>query len=155
MPKQPIADRREMEAILNEVEVGCLATVGPDGQPYVTPVNCVYHEGKIVFHCAPQGRKLDNISAEPRVCFEAHEMMEIVHGDKGCGCSTRYRSVLAFGRARILTDLDEKRAALVTLTARYARGRPFDPPTDERVARTGVVEIVVEDMTGKRNGEAT
>jgi len=60
-------------------------------------------------------------------------------------------SVLVFGRARSLTDADEKVAVLTALAEKYAGGQAVEPPTPERVKRTQVVEITIEEMTGKRH----
>lgn len=151
MPKEWITDREEMESLLQEALVGCLATVGPDGSPYITPLNFVYHQGKIYFHCAFKGRKIDNIRATPRVCFEVHELIKMVQGQRACDFSTRYRSVLVFGHARSLPDGDEKIAVLTALAKKYADGQAVEPPTPERAKGTEVIEITIEEMTGKRN----
>jgi nitroimidazol reductase NimA-like FMN-containing flavoprotein (pyridoxamine 5'-phosphate oxidase superfamily) len=140
-----------MESLLREALVGCLATVGPDGSPYITPLNFVYHQGRIYFHGALKGRKVENIRANPRVCFEVHELIKIVQGQQACDLSTRYRSVLAFGRARSLPDGAEKVAVLTALAEKYASGQAVEPPTPKRAKGTTVIEITVEEMTGKRN----
>ena len=95
MPKQWINDRAEMEDILRECAVGSLATVCPDGAPYVVTVNYIYHKGKIYFHCALTGKKLDNIALDERVCFEAHVMERIARADRAIDFGIRYRSVVA------------------------------------------------------------
>jgi nitroimidazol reductase NimA-like FMN-containing flavoprotein (pyridoxamine 5'-phosphate oxidase superfamily) len=151
LPKEWITDHEEMESLLREALVGCLATVGPDGNPYITPLHFVYHQGKIYFHSALKGRKVENIRANPRMCFEVHELIEIVQGQRACDLSTRYRSVLAFGRARSLPDGDEKIAVLTALAEKYASGQAVEPPTPEKAKGTEVIEITIEEMTGKRN----
>ena len=151
MPKEWITDHEEMESLLREALVGCLATVGPDGSPYITPLHFVFYEGKIYFHSALKGRKVDHIRANPRVCFEVHELIKIVQGQRACDLSTRYRSVLAFGRARSLPDGDEKITVLTALAEKYAGGQAVEPPTPKRVKGTEVIEITIEEMTGKRN----
>jgi nitroimidazol reductase NimA-like FMN-containing flavoprotein (pyridoxamine 5'-phosphate oxidase superfamily) len=151
LPKEWITDHEEMESLLREALVGCLATVGPDGSPYITPLHFVFYEGKIYFHSALKGRKMDNIRANPRVCFEVHELIKIVQGQRACDLSTRYRSVLAFGRARSLPDGDEKIAVLTALAEKYAGGQAVEPPTPKKAKGTEVIEITIEGMTGKRN----
>jgi nitroimidazol reductase NimA-like FMN-containing flavoprotein (pyridoxamine 5'-phosphate oxidase superfamily) len=151
LPKEWITDHEEMESLLREALVGCLATVGPDGSPYITPLNFFYHQGKIYFHSALKGRKVDNIRANPRVCFEVHDLIEIVQEQRACDFSTRYRSVLIFGRARSLPDGAEKVAVLTALAEKYASGQAVEPPTLKRARGTEVIEITIEEMTGKRN----
>jgi nitroimidazol reductase NimA-like FMN-containing flavoprotein (pyridoxamine 5'-phosphate oxidase superfamily) len=151
MPKEWITDGKEMESLLQKALVGCLATVGPDGSPYITPLNFVYHRGRIYFHCAFEGRRIDNIRANPHVCFEVHEFIKIVRGHRACDFGTRYRSVLVFGRARSLPDGDEKVVVLTALAEKYAGGQAVEPPTPKRAKGTEVIEITIEEMTGKRN----
>jgi nitroimidazol reductase NimA-like FMN-containing flavoprotein (pyridoxamine 5'-phosphate oxidase superfamily) len=153
MPKDWITDREEIEGLLQEAPVGCLATVGPDGSPYITPLNFVFYQSRIYFHSALKGRKIDNIRANPRVCFEIHELIKIVQGQRACDFSTCYRSVLVFGRAHSLPDGNEKVAVLTALTEKYADGQATEPPTLERAKGTEVIEITIEKMTGKRNVE--
>ena len=154
MAKQWITDRAEMEELLIDAQAGCLATVGMDGAPYVTPLNFLYREGCIYFHCALSGRKLDNLTAEPRVCFSVFEQEGILIGGGPCDCSTRYWSVLCFGRARLLPNGHAKAELLAALTEKYA-GQHLGLPDDQRARQTGLVEIRVEEMTGKRNGDET
>jgi len=151
MPKEWITNREEMESLLREALVGCLATVGPDGSPYITPLHFVFYQGQIYFHCAIKGRKMDNIRANPRVCFEVHELTEIVQNQRACDFGTHYRSVLVFGRARSLSDVDEKVAVLTALAEKYAGGQAVEPPSPKEAKGTEVIEITVEEMTGKRN----
>ncbi len=151
MPKQWITDRAEMEAILRECDVGSLATVCSDGSPYVVTVNYVYHEGRIYFHCALTGKKLDNIAHDERVCFEVHVMERIVRAPRAIDFGTRYRSVIVHGRARQLDDPTARLEALMLLTTRYAEDHPFESPTERQVAATMVVEIEIDNMAGKRN----
>jgi nitroimidazol reductase NimA-like FMN-containing flavoprotein (pyridoxamine 5'-phosphate oxidase superfamily) len=151
MPKQWITDRAEMEAILRECPVGSLATVGPDGTPYVVTINYVYHDGKIFFHGALTGTKMDNIARDPRVCFEVHSVDRIFRAPQAMEFGTRYRSVIVHGRVRQLSDPAARMEALMVLTTRYAEGHPFEPPTERDVAATAVLEIEIDKMTGKRN----
>jgi len=151
MPRQWITDRAAMEAILCECTEGSLATVDADSAPYVVTVNYVFHEGKIVFHGALNGAKMDNIARDPRVCFEAHIVERIVRAPNAIEFGTRYRSVMVRGRARVLNDPQAKYDALMALTNRYAEGHPFEPPSEDDVEVTAVVAIDIDDMIGKRN----
>ena len=65
-----VTDPREINRILSSTNIGRLATSGADGYPYITPVNFIWREGKIYFHSATVGEKLDNLAREPKVCFE-------------------------------------------------------------------------------------
>lgn len=151
MAKKWIAEQSKMEAILRECPVGSLATVGPDGAPYVVTVNYVYHDGKIYLHGALAGKKMENIAHEPRVCFEVHVLEEISPAAAAIEFSTHYRSVIVHGRASQILDPAAKREALVVLTTRYADDNPFSPPSEEDITATAVLQIEIEEMTGKQN----
>ncbi len=138
----------EMEEMLREHTIGWLAT-NVEGKPYVVPLNYAYADGKILFHCAPEGRKLDAIRANPNVCFAVGRQMGEVRRHFGSAvCHPDNDSVLCFGRARILEDYAERAAAL------NAFNRAFEPKAEdlpEKAARMcGVVEITISEMTGRR-----
>ena len=67
--KDRALSRQEALDILNKGEYGILSTVSADGQPYGTPINFCLINDCIYFHCAKEGHKLDNISANSKVCF--------------------------------------------------------------------------------------
>jgi uncharacterized protein len=111
----------------------------------------VYYHGKVYFHCAPEGRKLDNLAANNRVCFEVSRTDKMVFGPVACACSTRYTSVLVFGTASRVEDIAKKIEILQALAEKFAAGRSFHPLPAEAVARCMVVEIAVASIHGKRN----
>ena len=107
-----IEDRKEMEKILARAPVGHLGLVD-EGEPYVVPLNFVYSDGRIYFHTGLEGRKLDIIEKNPRVCFAANEMLEVVvNEEQTCFSTAYYRSVIAWGNVCLLDDEAEKMKAL-------------------------------------------
>jgi hypothetical protein len=131
---------------------GRLATCDESGQPYITPLNFVYRDGKIYFHSKLTGRKLENLGQNSRVCFEVSETAKTtVSYDRPCACSTRYSSVLAFGAARIVSDSAEKTALLNLLVEKFAAGKAFRPVEGQHSAGCAVVEICIEEISGKMN----
>lgn len=125
--------------ILSEARESHLGLIS-HGHPYVVPMSHVVIEGKVYFHSAKEGEKLDAIAANPDVCIEASTM-----GEKPGDCYT-YRSAIAFGTARIADDRERKRAALSAIAAKYEPGYPRREGDDERVA---VIEVTVDRITGK------
>jgi nitroimidazol reductase NimA-like FMN-containing flavoprotein (pyridoxamine 5'-phosphate oxidase superfamily) len=143
------SDARDFFAAQNE---GRLATCDAAGQPYITPLNYFYRDGRLYFHSKLTGRKLDNIAENSRVCFEVSKVEKLtVNNDRPCACSTRYTSVLAFGVAREIPDGKEKAALLNQLVGRYADGKPFQPVEESQAADCAVVEIRIDKISGKRN----
>src|SRR5687768_1651042 len=90
---------------------GRLATVGPDGWPYVVPLLYVWVDGTVYVHNthAP-GHLRRNVDHDPRVCFEVDEAGEVfAYGRFECDTSIAYRSVIVFGTIRIV-DAEEDKA---------------------------------------------
>jgi nitroimidazol reductase NimA-like FMN-containing flavoprotein (pyridoxamine 5'-phosphate oxidase superfamily) len=146
-----ITDRGEVEEVLKEAQVGRLGTC-VDGRPYVVPLSFVYHDGTIIFHGAGEGKKIAEIVRNPRVCFEV-DAAELMPSVNPCNFNFKYRSVIANGTARILEGPEERRRCLGLLVDKYAPGKGSAMTAERMAAFKGlaVVEIKVEEMTGKRS----
>ncbi len=94
---------QEMLTILENAEYGVLSTVGEDGYPYGVPVNFVYKDGDIFFHCALEGHKLENISFNNKVSFCVTTDVELIPKQ----FNTKFKSVIAFGIAEEVTGQDK------------------------------------------------
>ncbi len=140
-------------AVLERATSGTLAVLGDDGYPYAVPLSYVYADGKLFFHSALAGHKVDAIRQCDKASFCVVDTDE-VHPDE---FTTYFRSVIAFGRVRIVDDPAEKREAARWLGARY---NPDDEPALEReldkgLAHMHVVEFSIEHLTGKQAIELT
>ena len=143
--KKQIA-HEEALALLKDGEHGVLSTMGEDGYPYGIPLNHVFHDGKIIFHCADQGHKLENIAFNPKVSFCVVAQADIVPEKY----TTRFKSVIAFGTARLLEG-DEKTAGLMALVKRFAPDNlaNVEAYIKKRVNKTTVVAMDVAHLSGK------
>ena len=133
--------------ILEKGTSGVLAVMGDEGYPYAVPLSYVYCDAKIYFHCAKSGHKLDAVKRCDKVSFCVTDQDRIVPEEY----TTYFRSVIAFGKARILEDDAEKRSAIEKLAAKYSpefkEGR--EQEIDKTFNAVCMVEISVEHMTGK------
>ncbi len=146
--EKEIKDDNEIRGIL---ENGLVCRLGLcDGQqPYVVPMNYGYRDGCLYMHCAREGRKIDILKINDRVCIEVDVDVRIVRGDAPCRWTTKYRSVIGFGRARIIDDETEKKAGLDVIMAHHgASGGEYD---EKSLRRTSVIKVVLENMTGKQS----
>ena len=144
--KRQLLPPEESLAILERMTGGTLALHGDNGYPYAVPVSYVYADGKIYFHGAVQGHKMDAIRQHPEVSFCVVEQDRIVPAE----FTTYFRSVIVFGKARILTDEVEKRAAMLRLAEKYSSGESgMQDEIDKGLDNLVMVEITVEHMTGK------
>lgn len=145
-----VTDREAIDDVLRRAEVLHLGMTGADG-PYVVPVNFGYDGRAIWVHCAEAGHKLDLLAQDPRVCFEACTDVRIVPG-RQCGWGARFRSVVGFGTATLVTEADEKAHGLGVLIAQYS-GQPEVVPVD-KARGVAVLRIDITVMTGKAYVEA-
>ncbi|HJV66145.1 MAG TPA: pyridoxamine 5'-phosphate oxidase family protein [Geomonas sp.] len=114
------------------------------GAPYVLPVNHVFHNGCIFFHCASGGRKLDLMNCDARVGFSTAVDIRVE------GTTTRYRSVCGTGIASLVEDPAVKDEVLRAVAERFQAPCQF-PVSPEIFARTGIVCIRTETLTGKHS----
>lgn len=147
--EREITDRAAIEAIIRNSMVCRLAMVDA-GQPYVVPMSFGYENGSLYFHSALKGRKIDALNSNNRVCFEFDASVEIVKGEEACDWGMRYKSVIGFGEAIFLEDMEEKRAALAVIMRQYSGGSFLF--SDARVNRTAIIKVIIERMAGKQSG---
>ncbi len=141
---------RECAEILEKSSSGVLAVSGDDGYPYAVPLSYVFSDGKIYFHCAKQGHKLDCIKKNSKVSFCVISQDNVIQSE----FRTMYRSVIVFGRARILEDESEIFNSIMTLSKKYSP----DIAEEEHLAEIErfkkalcMVEITPEHITGKKS----
>jgi uncharacterized protein len=101
--------------LLTEGEYGFLATVGTDGQAYGVPLNYVYKNNYLYFHCALEGHKLDNIKANNKVSFCVVGRTKVLADQ----FSTEYESAMAFGTASVVQG-NERHEALLSIVEKYS-----------------------------------
>lgn len=137
----------EAIAMLQSCTSGVLAVNGDNGYPYAVPLSFAYADGKIFFHFARNGHKLDGMMKDARVSFCAVADDDVAPE----AFTTRYRSVIAFGQARILTDDSERRHALRCLLEKYSPDyiEKGEAEIERGWDQVCVAEVAVEHLTGK------
>jgi len=90
--------------ILEKGSSGVLAVSDGGGYPYAVPLSYVYADGRIIFHSAPEGHKIDALKNCPKASFCVIGTDEVIPEKY----TTKYKSVIVFGTARIIADKDEK-----------------------------------------------
>jgi hypothetical protein len=147
-----ITDANEILSWLREVPVARLGFADAN-EPYVVPLNfgiLATAPLTLVFHSAATGRKLDMMSRNPRVCFEADLPGELREaGTKACAWGMPFRSVIGWGRLEQIQDETEKKTALEALMSKYSSIRDwvFEPATFNSVV---VLKLTIEEITAKQ-----
>ena len=143
---QQLSEEATIE-LLRHATSGVLSVLDENGYPYGVPVSYVYDNNKLYFHSALNGHKIDVIRYADKASFTIICKDEI-HPET---FTTYFRSVICFGRVRIIDDAAEKHNALYLLGKQY---NPNDEQALEAEIRKGeshvaVIEFVIEHITGK------
>ncbi len=134
--------------ILSNTTAGVLSLCGDNGIPYGVPLSHVYHDGKLYFHSALVGRKIDLIRQNENASFTVIAKDEI-HPER---FTTYFQSVIARGKIRIVEDEEEKLRILEVL------GRRCNPNDAEALSKEIIsgfsrclaLELTIESLTGKQ-----
>ena len=146
--KKQELSRQEIADILHKGTSGVLALLGDNDYPYAVPISYVYDDGKIYFHGAKSGHKIDAIQRTEKASFCVIDKDFVVPEEY----TTYFRSVIVFGTIRILHDEAEKREAIEKLAVKYA---PDDTEENRNKAIERewnplcVLEMTPEHITGK------
>ena len=137
----------ESIAILEKATAGTLALLGDEGYPYAVPISYVYTDGKLYFHSALAGHKVDAIRKCEKASFCVIEQDDV----QPKKYTTFYRSVIAFGRIHIIKDEQEKLATARMLGNRY---NPNDEDSlrqemEKGFSRMLMLRFDIEHLTGK------
>lgn len=133
-------------SLLEKCEYGIISTVSADNNAYGFPVNYALLNKAIYFHCATEGKKIDNITANPRVSFCVVGQTEILQQE----FSTKYESCIVDGYASEVFAT-EKKSALEALVRKYSPD--FIPEgvlyIEKLKDKTRVFKITIDKISGK------
>ena len=150
--KKQALHQEECIRILKEGTSGVLALAGDNDYPYALPVSYVYDNGKLFFHSAVRGHKIDAITGNNKCSFCVISRDDIMPEKY----TTRYQSVIAFGRIQILSNEEEKRIAIEKLGQKYAPDNSQEHLNREISSLWNsfyMLEMSIEHMTGKEGLE--
>lgn len=144
-----ISNPSDLEIILQKAKVCRLGLL--DGElPYIVPVHYGYHERVIYIHAAKEGKKIDLIRKNPKVCFEIELDHKIINTGIPCNWSTSYKSIIGYGTALLLADREDKKKALEILIKHYSPETFYDF-SKKMVDSVTIIKITIENMTGKQS----
>lgn len=146
--EKEITEVSAIEAIIKKSLV-CRLALSDDNSPYIVPLSFGYRDKVLYFHGSLKGKKIDIIRKNQNICFEFDINTEIVKAEDACHWSMKYQSVIGFGKAVFLEDLDEKRKALNIIMSQYS-DRTFQF-NDATLKGTVVIKVEIESMTGKQS----
>ena len=133
--------------ILEKATSGVLSLLGDNGYPYGVPITPILVGRKLYFHSAIKGHKVDAILNSDKASFTVIDRNDV----KPKEFTTYFRSVICFGKVRLIEDETEKMEAFCKLVRRYN-------PDDEEGLRYGIkkdfshlvmIEFTIEHISGK------
>ncbi|MBQ8009756.1 MAG: NimIJ family nitroimidazole resistance protein [Bacteroidaceae bacterium] len=145
--KRQQLSEEESIGILQQATAGTLALLGDNGYPYAVPISYVYADGKLYFHSALEGHKVDAIRNFDKASFCVIAQDEI----QPKKYTTFYRSVIAFGRIYIIEDENEKLATARLLGNRYNLNdeESLQKELEHGFSRMMMIRFDIEHLTGK------
>ena len=150
LPNRGVYDQAQVHAILDE---GFICHVGfvADGQPYVIPTGYARSGDQIYLHGSPASRMLRAMGQGAPLCVTVTLVDGLVLARSAFHHSMNYRSVVALGQARVVTDSEEKMAALGHITNHLAPGRWEEArlPNEKEVRSTTVVALALDEVSAK------
>jgi len=148
--KQEISEQECIDT-LKEQPRGVLAVHGEDGYPYAFPMDYIYMNEKLYFHCAKEGHKLDAIAADNRVSFCVMDEGFRKDGD----WALNIRSIVIFGRVKRIDDADETLKVVRQLGLKYyPTAESVEEEIRKAIARVQILELSIDHMTGKLVNES-
>ncbi|MBO5551174.1 MAG: pyridoxamine 5'-phosphate oxidase family protein [Lachnospiraceae bacterium] len=150
--KQQIPEEECIEILKNEYR-GVLSVLGDEGYPYGMPLDHWYSEkdGKIYFHGAKEGHKLDAISRCPKVSYC---VMDKGYRNEG-EWALNIRSVIVFGRMSIVEDEEKKKEICTCICRKFTDDEAYlEQEMKNAFPRVCCLELDIEHMTGKLVNEA-
>ncbi len=150
--KQQISDAECIE-ILKTEKRGVLSLIGDDGYPYGIPLSHFYDErdGKIYFHGAKEGHKIDAIKANPKASFCVMDKGFRKDGE----WALNIKSVIAFGKVSLITDIKKAEEICTKLVQKFTDDKEYlEMELKNALARVQCFEFTIEHITGKLVNES-
>lgn len=140
--------RSEIERILHSDTSGVLSVIDTDGYPYAVPLSFVYFNGKIYFHSAKTGRKINAIKNCAKATFSIIDKDDV----KPEKYTTYYKSVIAFGKVEIVEDLKETLFAIKKLGEKYYPNHNDELQKEIEKSKSSflIIAFNIEHITGKQ-----
>ena len=147
--EKEITDIEEIEKIIKKAMV-CRISLVDNDEPYIVPVCFGYERDVLYFHGASEGRKVELIKKNNKICFEIDTDAEVVKAEEACSWTMKYRSVIGVGRACILEKDEEKSHGLKLIVRQYTEGNFSFPKS--KLDSILVIRVDIESITGKKSG---
>lgn len=152
MKKRLVTSPKEIDSIIHKCEVCYVGMVDLNNQPYVLPFNFGYKDQTLYLHSAPEGRKIEILRQNNRVCvaFSTDHLLTFQSENVACSYGMKFRSVVAYGNVEFIQD-DEKKIEVMNIIMKKYSGKEFSyaAPSIRNVA---VFKVIIDSISGKELG---
>ena len=148
--KKQLLPEETVVEMLQRNTSGTLALLGDDDYPYAVPLSFIYLNGKLYFHSAKNGHKIDAVRNYEKASFCVIDRDQIVPEK----FTTHYRSVIAFGKVRLIEEVEEMRSIATALAMKYSGDFAEQIPNEFKayVNNLVIIEMTIDHMTAKGTG---
>jgi len=148
--ERELRNKETIIAMLEQSQVGRIATINHEDIPVIKPVNFLYWNGKIYLHSSKKGEKIRDIRRGSPICFEVDEPIAYLTA-KGSACTGNYyyRSIIVKGKASLVSQGDKKLIILERLMEKYQPEGGYEGISGEILEKTAVIQISIHKITGK------
>ena len=139
-------DQDECIEVIKKNNVGILSLNNTAGHPYGVPLNYMFWDGALYFHCAKEGKKLNLISSDDRACFVIIGKNEVVPNE----LTTYYQSVIIFGNIEKITDDGTKNDILLRFGEYFGCDSEMNKRyVEKKTAACDVLKFEIAHISGK------
>jgi nitroimidazol reductase NimA-like FMN-containing flavoprotein (pyridoxamine 5'-phosphate oxidase superfamily) len=145
-----IKDTKEIESIISRFDV-CRIALSENNTPYLVPVCFGYRDNCLYIHSAADGKKIDIIKKNNRVCFEFDTHKGLIKSENPCDWDMKYCSVIGSGKAFFIENPEEKTRALNIIIEHYSSdAHEYQKNSIDNVT---IIKVEIENITGKKSGD--
>ncbi len=146
--KYEIKDIEEIHKIIENGKV-CRLGMCNNNIPYVVPLNYGYKNNELFFHSVAKGMKIDFMRKNNTVCFEIEGSVNIIEAEDACKWTTKYASVIGWGKVIFINDTTEKKRALDIIMHQYSH-KPGWTYDEKALKEVNIFKVCIEKAEGKR-----
>ena len=147
--EKEITNRNELDQIIRDSLI-CHLSCCLDNQPYLVPLSFGYDGNAVYFHTAREGKKIEYLSLNPRVClaFESEVKLQ-TDLDLACNWTFHFKSAIAYGTAEELIDPISRANGIKHIMLHYS-DRDWEI-SDKELSRTKLWRVKLDEITGKKS----
>ncbi|MDA3892802.1 MAG: GNAT family N-acetyltransferase [Salinivirgaceae bacterium] len=146
---QEINDKAQIEEILKQSTVCRIAMMDSD-VPYIVPFNYGFIDGVMYMHSAKEGKKIELLEKNNKVCFEIEQKADVVTNDIACKWATAYRSVIGYGTIDFLMQIPDKKKAL-DIIMRHNGAKANLGFEEKQIEAVAILKLTIDSISAKQS----